>query len=211
MLRSHSVLILTVAITGVLCSQPLCAEIFRWVDEYGQVHYSDKVPPEYSQLERKIFNQKGRLTTTIKSAKTQIELETERQRAKLEEKKRKEIQEKKNRDLVLLRMFTSIEEMESTRDERIALFDSRIAILDKKLKKLRQEHSELESNLGMSDTMGAAQIELIRRHQQELANRIESIEEQRRLELNSKTKTEARFVADIERFLDLTRERDQRK
>ena len=204
--HSHSMMIFAVTIGGILYLQPLEAEIFRWVDEYGQIHYSDRVPPKYSQLERKIYSEKGRLTSTINPPKTEEELEVERQRAKLAEAKRQEIQAKQNRDRTLLRMFTSVEEMQSTRDERVALFDSRIAILEQKLEKLRQEQSELELSLGRIDQIDASQSERIRQHKNEIAERIKYRQEQLSLELKNKIRTEASFTADIDRFIELTQE-----
>ncbi len=203
---SLSYRMIIIAVAGILYLQPLEAEIFRWVDENGQIHYSDRLPPQYSQLERKVYSAKGRLKSTINPPKTEKELEAERQRAKLAEEELKKIQEKQDRDRTLLRMFTSVEEMQSTRDDRIVLFDSRIAILEKKLKKLRLEQSELELRLGRIDTMDASQAKRIRHHQNEIADRIKSIEEQRSQEIKNKINTEARFAADIERFIELTQE-----
>lgn len=39
-----SVLLLSCMISGLLCAGPALAEIYKWVDKNGQVHYSDKKP-----------------------------------------------------------------------------------------------------------------------------------------------------------------------
>lgn len=208
MARNRSTPIFTVLVLGVLWLQSVSAEFFQWVDEHGQVHFSDRVPPQYSQVERKVYNREGRLTTTIQPAKTKQELKVERRRLKAEKIEQEKIQAKKQRDWTLLMMFTSVEEMESTRDERTALFNSRVAILEKKLEKLRQEQSKLEA-AQQTAKLNEAQSDQIKRHQVEIAGRIKDIEDQRDLQLSEKTKMESQFTQDIERFVELTREREQ--
>jgi hypothetical protein len=207
MARNSSTPIFTVLVTGVLCLQSVSAEFFQWVDEYGQVHFSDRVPPQYSQVERKVYNQKGHLTTTIQPAKTKQELKLERQRLKAEEIEQEKIQAKKQLDWTLLMMFTSVKEMESTRDERSDLFKSRVAILEKKLEKLRKEQSNIEATM-QSAKLDQAQLDQLKQHQVMLADRIKEVEDQRDLQLSEKTKMESQFAQDIERFIELTRQRE---
>jgi len=208
MARNSSTPIFTVLVTGVLCLQSVSAEFFQWVDEYGQVHFSDRVPPQYSQVERKVYNQKGHLTTTIQPAKTKRELKLERQQLKAEEIEQEKIQAKKQRDWTLLMMFTSVKEMESTRDERSDLFKSRVAILEKKLEKLRNEQSNIEATM-QSAKLDEAQLDQLKQHQVMLADRIKEVEDQRDLQLSEKTTMESQFAQDIERFIELTRQREQ--
>lgn len=208
MARNSSTPIITVLVTGVLCLQSVSAEFFQWVDEYGQIHFSDRVPPQYSQVERKVYNQKGHLTTTIQPAKTKQELKLERQQLKAEEIEQEKIQAKKQRDWTLLMMFTSVKEMESTRDERSDLFKSRVAILEKKLEKLRKEQSNIEATM-QSAKLDEAQLDQLKQHQVTLADRIKEVEDQRDLQLSEKTKMESQFAQDIERFIELTRQREQ--
>ena len=208
MARNSSTPIFTVLVTGVLCLQSVSAEFFQWVDEYGQIHFSDRVPPQYSQVERKVYNRKGHLTTTIQPAKTKQELKLERQQLKAKEIEQEKIQAKKQRDWTLLMMFTSVKEMESTRDERSDLFKSRVAILEKKLEKLRKEQSNIEATM-QSAKLDEAQLDQLKQHQVMLADRIKEVEDQRDLQLSEKTKMESQFAQDIERFIELTRQREQ--
>ena len=43
---------------------------FRWVDSEGQVHYGNRVPPEYAKAERRVINEQGRTIQIYEAAKT---------------------------------------------------------------------------------------------------------------------------------------------
>ena len=34
-------------------------KVYRWVDEAGQVHYSNTIPPQYAQQDRDVMNRQG--------------------------------------------------------------------------------------------------------------------------------------------------------
>ena len=70
------------------------AGLYRWVDEYGDVHYSDKVPPKYLKKEHEELNEQGTLVKKHDRAMTAEEREEKKrqkaEQARLEQKKREQ-------------------------------------------------------------------------------------------------------------------------
>lgn len=53
-------LIATTALCAVLCSSgATAAEVYRWVDENGEVHYSESLPPNYRDQGHDVLNEQG--------------------------------------------------------------------------------------------------------------------------------------------------------
>jgi len=64
--------------TSVVSAQRL----YRWVDENGNVHFGDRIPPEYADRDRSVLNSQGIAIDREEGAITDEELEAiERQRA----------------------------------------------------------------------------------------------------------------------------------
>jgi hypothetical protein len=52
--------IATTALCAVLCScGAAAAEVYRWVDENGEVHYSESLPPNYRDQGHDVLNEQG--------------------------------------------------------------------------------------------------------------------------------------------------------
>jgi hypothetical protein len=53
-------LITTGALAALLAATTLCAEeVYRWVDEKGEVHYSETLPPDYQDKGHDVLNRDG--------------------------------------------------------------------------------------------------------------------------------------------------------
>lgn len=83
--------------SGVADAQGTGKKLYKWVDEKGNVYYSDKVPPDQIQHGREELNQQGIVTNQQGKALTEAERSAKREReaverrAALEAKKKAEI------------------------------------------------------------------------------------------------------------------------
>lgn len=85
---------------------------YRWVDERGNVHYGDRVPPEAARREREILNSQGVVIERLEAEKTPEQLaEDERRRA--------ELARQRQHDQFLLTTYTSVKDIEALRDLRL--------------------------------------------------------------------------------------------
>jgi hypothetical protein len=94
-------------------------QTFRWVDEKGEIHYGDRVPPEYSSGERSILNQHGVEVKRLEAQKTPEQLAAE-------EKHEQDIAHQKQHDQFLLTTYATIKDIEALRDLRLDQIEAQI-------------------------------------------------------------------------------------
>ena len=193
----------TLALAGIVCIPPLHAEFFRWVDEGGKVHYSDRVPPLHSHRERHVYDDEGRLKRTIHAAKTKEQLEEEKRQMELEERKRNKKEAQRRYDRMLLGTFGSIGELETTRDQRLAIIVTEIQITEDKLAVLRDKLSELESIIEAAQGDGGKASRRMLNQAEATRRKIERTQGHLTAKQKQKKSTEEVFAADINRFREL--------
>lgn len=86
--------------------------VYRWVDDNGVVHYGDRIPPQYAQKQTAVLNDQGIVVGELSAEKTPAQLaEAAREQQRL--------QQQKQRDTFLLTTYSSVQDIEHLRDERI--------------------------------------------------------------------------------------------
>ena len=85
---------------------------YRWVDEQGEVHYGDRIPPQYAQKESTVLNSQGVEVRRVDAQKTPEQLAAE-------EKIQQGIVRQKQHDSFLLSTYTSVKDIEALRDLRL--------------------------------------------------------------------------------------------
>lgn len=114
-------------------------KVYRWVDDKGQVHYGNAVPPEYARTDREVVNRHGVAVKKIEGDITEAEAREQAETAR----RLKEAAARRQRDNVLMQSYLSVAEIEMLRDRRVDILDSQISVqgqyiedLEKKLTKL---------------------------------------------------------------------------
>ncbi len=95
------------------------AKLYKWVDEKGQTHYTEAIPPEYKDKASTEIDKRGRVLRRNEAVAEQVRLSEEEAARKRAEDKR--IYEQKRRDTALLRTYTSEAEIDLARDRSLAL------------------------------------------------------------------------------------------
>lgn len=102
---------------------------FRWVDEEGDVHYSEYMPPEQANRGGKKINEKGMTVETLAGAKTAEQREEEGRLKRLHAGLVRVIGEQAERDDVLLRTFRSVEDIQQTLQGKLTTLDSLMRVV----------------------------------------------------------------------------------
>ena len=136
--------VLITIISMLLLSCSAYAGLYRWVDNKGNVFYSDKIPPIATQYGHIELNTKGLRKKKQLSLVQVKELEAIRQQ-RIEEYKEKERRDKekalkKMQDEQLLAIY-------STREELISVFKSKIIMSKGATKLLKERHKGLSDRL----------------------------------------------------------------
>jgi hypothetical protein len=143
-MRVFGKLVILAGLGALLASAAAQAQMYRWTDDQGRVHYSDSPPPAAARQERRVLDERGITVRTIERAKTAEEIEAERLEQERLEQARREREEQERRDRILLQSFGSERELTSARDDRLALLDGTLAITREKIRGLREQLARLE-------------------------------------------------------------------
>ena len=141
MLRLGATLLVVAAIAlpsiGSSQSQP-SARLYKWTDSNGVVHYGDKIPPEYANLDRNVLNDQGVRVGFEEGEVTEAERAVidEREAALAEEQRLRA--ESARRDRVLLETYLTVADIEDLRDRRLQLLESQIKVTELYLNNLRK-------------------------------------------------------------------------
>jgi hypothetical protein len=104
------------------------AGLYRWVDEYGAVHYGDKVPAKYLKQEHQELNEQG---TTVKKHDRAMTAE-ERAEKKRQDAERMRIENEKRaqalRDRVLTDTYTTERDLIAAKNARLDAIDSQLQL-----------------------------------------------------------------------------------
>jgi hypothetical protein len=143
------------ALSAVLvsCAFSAQAKMYKWVDENGQMHFGDRIPPKYLVKEHEELNEQGVTTKVREAAKTPEEKAEEKRLAS--ERKKAEIVEKrkKARDRVLLDTYTTERDLIVARDSRMDAVNSQIKLAEtiisdsnKKIESMEKQVTEIKAS-----------------------------------------------------------------
>ena len=191
------------AVSGPLAS----AGLYKWVDDDGNVRYSDRLPPQQTKRTHSMLNAQGVVVST-REGRTDEELAAEaeakriREQKEAEEARLREIQLQK--DQVLLMTFSSVEELEHAHANRLEVLDSVINLIQGNIEHTLVKLSELQERAntyylanGKEVPGGLAQkIEHFERKVQTRSRQLE-------LKLAEKAKISAKFDDDLARYQQL--------
>jgi hypothetical protein len=189
---------------GLLSGPALAQKLYKWVDANGQVHYGDRVPPEYANQDREILNSRGMEVGREQGAETPAEA-----RAREEEQKRaKAAQEQAQHDRMLLQTYQNVGEIEMLRQRRIELIDSQITLQEQSLANLKARHADQlqrASRFQPANTdpkappMPEGMADDIQRAESDIKTQEINLEKRRKERVN----VNAQFDADVARFKKL--------
>ena len=104
---------LLASVGGAHAAEGKAAEAhYSWVDRNGERHYGDSVPPEYSQTEQRVLNDRGVEVNRVSAGKNAEQAAEQR-------RKEQEAAQREQHDHFLLTTYTSTKDIERLRDERL--------------------------------------------------------------------------------------------
>jgi hypothetical protein len=122
--------------------------LYKWTDRDGVVHYGDKIPPEYANLDRNVLNDQGVSVGfeegEITAAERAVIAEREA-KAEAEQQARAEVA---RRDRMLLETYLTVADIEDLRDRRLELLESQIKVTELYLNNLRKRLVGLQVEAG---------------------------------------------------------------
>lgn len=198
---------IVILVLSTWCQPMVHAEYYQWIDQDGNVHYSDHIPVNDKDYEQRVIDTEGQTIGIREGKKTPEELEAERREQALREEQQRNKEIQQAHDRALLATFQSIHDLETARDERLTLIDQSMALANNTLKKHQNQLVELNQKraaLEAADKPIPGWIETNAEKLQEQININKKYLRDKRLE---RIKIADKFNRDIERFIQLTVDR----
>lgn len=179
------------------------SQIYRWVDQDGQVHYSDQIPPSHSSRGHTRINDTGIAVEVVPPAKTPEEWRREQDLERLRQRQQRLLEEQAAADNLLLRSYGSIGDIEAARNNNLATIDAAILVTRNEIRRQQEaltglytEAADLErAGRTVPDTLGGRILQLETAIHDAYARILER--EQQKQQIRES------FARDIQRFQEL--------
>lgn len=194
---------LLLSIALLFTVHPAQARIKCWTNKDGVRECGDRIPPEYSQKKHEVVNRQGLVIEEEERAKTEEELAEEKRQAKIQAEKERLAAEKRREDEILLHTFSSVKDIETARDAKIAALESSIALAERRNEKIQEDLDSRVKQAAADERAGKEPSEELLRDIEDLQRQIkannEFIEETRR----EQQEVREAYAEDIKRFNEL--------
>ncbi len=186
--------------------------LYKWVDDNGQIRYSDRLPAKQVKKKHQQLNSQGVVLSTKEAAKSDEERAVEAEaKRKLEEQEAKEAKIKEiqyQKDQVLLLTFSSEEELGLARDDRLEVLDSVINLINKSIASTEQQLQSLITSaediyLSKGKEVPGGLAQKIEHFTVKLENRYAQLE----LKMDKKNQINQQYALDLARYRELTAEK----
>jgi len=142
-MKTHALVIAAAA--ALLVAQPSLATLYKWVDEKGVVHYSDKVPPEAMDKTNIELNKEG-----VPVKRNDPPPSAEQRRAKAAEEERQKVLAKERevvdrRDRALVQSYTSEDEIDLARARALSTIETQLQSAQAYSVQLTKRRAELDA------------------------------------------------------------------
>jgi Domain of unknown function (DUF4124) len=191
-------------LASVLCAAQLLlvpaarAATYKWVDDQGVVHYTDKMPPEAINKGSVELNKQG---VPIKKTEPALTPEQRRARAEEEERQRQEAKvrdETARKDRALLQTYTTESEIDLARKRALGTIDAQIQSAQAYTATLAKRKQDIQARVAaLGDKPLPPALD------RELANANEELEKQIAAKRKEMAVVNARYDADKQRWQEL--------
>ena len=205
--------ILMMLVLSALVAMPVgAAKLYKWVDEDGKVHYSDKVPPDQIRNEHKELSEHGVVKETVEK-----DLTDEQKAARIEEyKKQRELEAQRQREAAalaaeknkILMSYSSADQIKRLKQERITALERNISTAKENLVIQEKNHDDLLSRAADKERSGEVVSDVFMDQIKQVKNQIE-YQKQYIIDKTAEiTATEEKYDSELAKYLQFTGQSD---
>ncbi len=195
--------------TMLLLNSAQAAKLYKYVDEDGNIRYSDRLTVEQSKQRHQTLTPDGRVIETKEkplSDAERAEIEQQKERERIEAEKQARIKaEKEHYDRVLMMTFNSEDEILEAQQERIDVIDSVIQLLNKNIKIEQDKLQELEQRaqtqfISKDKAVPGGLAQNIEYFHEKILNKQKQLE----LKIEEKSRIKQQYAKDLLRYRELS-------
>jgi hypothetical protein len=112
--------------------------VYRWVDDDGNIHYSDSIPPDQVKSGHTVLSEGGVRIKAVPPVKSPEEVMREQELKRLRAQQEKLLEQHRATDQVLLRTFRSEDDIKVARDGKLAAIDVMIRGIKNNVRRQQQ-------------------------------------------------------------------------
>jgi hypothetical protein len=203
LLMSVKSLVLAFFVIFCLPSAVQAGKLYKWVDEEGHTHYSDKVPPSEAKRARSELDKQGVTIDRVDAAKTPEQLQQEMEEERLRQEQQRLAKKQQQEDRVLLRTFRSEDDIIMARDGQIQAVNTYIRVTQSNIRRLKSTLTDMQKNAAERELSGqsisAKYLKDIEAKRQALKDAYQSIVQHE----DEKNRIRQNFANDLKRFREL--------
>lgn len=199
-------LVLLLALSFSFVSTDVSAKkLYKWVDENGQVTYSDQVPPEQIKKEHEELNAHGVVVEKVDDIKTPEEMKAERvEKARLFEEKRQAKKLEKQR-LNIIKAYSNEDEIIRLKTERLSALERNIELAKQSLDFQKISREQLLSMAAGNERSGIEISEALKSRIIAVEEKIEYQIKFIRVKKEEMTQVKEKFANDIKVYREATK------
>lgn len=152
------------------------AKLYKWVDENGNVQYSDNVPPKDVNRKREVINDSGVRSLIADEAKTKEQLIAERREAALRKKQEENRKKAEDYQRNLVANYRDEADLIATRDRNIDSIQVSINFVEANLSGLRIDLESLIKEAAAFERSGRVIPKLLKAQIAETRSKIDEAE-----------------------------------
>ncbi|MGD2113401.1 MAG: DUF4124 domain-containing protein, partial [Gammaproteobacteria bacterium] len=188
----------------LLAGSALGERAYKWVDEDGNVQYSNRLPPEAAYTERQLLNDQGRVVKVYKAPPTAEERAEAKRLAELEAEKKERAEKRAIHDRSLLATYSSKEDMLKAQDSKISMVQGLVQLTHSRIRSMQERLLVLTEEAASYERSGK---ELPFTLQHQIKNLRDQINHNKEFSLDKQDEIEEirkQFAFDLKRFEELT-------
>ncbi|WP_367155312.1 DUF4124 domain-containing protein [Methylomonas sp. HYX-M1] len=196
---------LAVAYWLVAAPAAYAKKMYRWVDENGNVYFSDQVPPDQVKHKRETLNQDARILDSVDKAKSAEELSQQQRLQSLRREQNKLIEKQAASDKVLLATYRTLDDINRAFENKMALMDGKQRVLEGNKQRLEQQLLQQQQQAAENERNGRTIPEKLIADIASTEQQIKQADLDLQRHAVDRQAAEKEFRADIARFEILTR------
>jgi hypothetical protein len=195
----------------LIASTAVAERTFKWKDSEGQIHYGNRVPPEYAKAERKVINEQGRTVKVYEAAKTPEEKAAAKKAADLASRKKALDEKQAIHDHSLLATYASEQDMQLARDGKVASVEALLQLTNSRIESMKLRLLGLTEEAATYERSGKQLPHTLERQIKNLRAQITTNDAFVKEKTQELEDINRQFDADINRYIELTAEQEHTK
>jgi hypothetical protein len=198
------VIVISLVLSALVGQMAYAKKMYRWIDDKGNVFFSDQVPPDQIRHKREALSESVRVMEVVEAAKSKEQIELEKRLQKLRREQQKLIEKQRTHDRVLLSTFRNLEDMEMALKGKLQALDAQRKVAEGNRTRLEKQLRRQLHKAAQFERENRVVPEKLTKALQDTRQQLADVKLEINRHLAKRKQVEDEFKMDIARFKYLT-------